>query len=80
MLWNLNMKEKDKVEKVKIISNYSCQVGGSDKKYLGLLILALGVLILGREFNWWQAKINGSVFIATLIITIGLRLIFKKKS
>ncbi len=73
------MEEKKKAEKVKIVSNCSYQLGGVNKKCLGVIILSLGVLMLGNGLSWWQVNFNWSIFFAFLIIVFGLKLIFKGK-
>ena len=44
------MEEKRKLKRVKIVSNCSYQLGGANKKCLGIIILSLGVLMLGNRF------------------------------
>ena len=49
------------------------------KAIVGLIVLAFGVLYLGRNLAWWSFNMNWSVFWPIVIIVCGLLIIFNSR-
>lgn len=49
------------------------------KAVFGLLVLAFGVLYLGKNLAWWSFNMNWSVFWPIVIIICGLMIIVKSR-
>lgn len=72
-------------------SLHKCEFEKKDKKHsccsekcpgkavFGLLVLAFGVLYLGKNLAWWSFNMNWSVFWPIVIIICGLMIIVKSR-
>ncbi len=49
------------------------------KAIVGLIVLAFGVLYLGKNLAWWSFNMNWSVFWPIVVIVCGLLIIFNSR-
>ncbi len=57
----------------------SCSGKCSGKGIFGLVVLAFGVLYLGKNMGWWSFDMNWSIFWPIVVIICGLTIIVKSR-